>query len=260
MNKSVSKEKYENTAGNIEILQAINRLSAEMSDLKDDLRFYVRKTETGIIHAAYSGMENGTLEILSKNYEAEIREVMGIIAGDCAMLERCSATFSQIISDMILDYRKGELDSKKADEYRKTLAGMREKAPFPACKNCFDRNGDILDKSIINCGAFQNLFSGRRNEGDERSVQEVDPEDIVLSYLEPLANRHRFRVMQELYYGPKSFSELSETTGLRGGNLLFHLEKLVSTSMILQKQERGVYVLSEKGAGALKVCTGLMPD
>jgi DNA-binding HxlR family transcriptional regulator len=174
------------------------------------------------------------------------------------MLERCSATFSQLISDMILDYRKGELDNTKADEYRKKLIGMREKAPFPSCKNCFDRNGDILDKSIKSCGAFQNFFSGRTPAGDEKSVQEVDPENIVSSYLEPLANRHRFRVMQELYYGPKSFSELSDTTGLRGGNLLFHIEKLVSTSMILQKQERGVYVLSEKGAGALKVCTGLM--
>lgn len=241
-----------------EILKAINNLSAGISELKSDLKYYAGKSETGIIQAAYSGMGDGALEMLSKGYGEEISEVMGIIAGDCPMLERCSATFSQLISDMIMDYRRGELDNKRADEYRQKITDMRETAPFPSCRNCFDRNENIFGKSIKKCSDFQNFFSGRRPDSEVTDIQDVNAEDIVSSCLEPLANRHRFRVMQELYYGPKSFSELSESTGLRGGNLLFHLEKLVNSTMILQKQERGVYLLSKKGASALKVCTGLL--
>jgi len=257
INKSASKYNSGNRTEDGDILQEISRLSSEMSDLKNDLRFYIRKTETGMISAACSGMKNNAIDILSKGYKEEIKEVMDIIAGECPMHDRCSAVFSSVLTDMIQDYRRGELDDIKSEEYRQKLLEMRESAPYPSCKNCFDKNECIFDRSVKSCASFQNFFSGRTNREEEMPIQEIKPEDIVSSYLEPLANRHRFRVMQELYYGPKSFSELSESTGLRGGNLLFHLEKLVNTAMILQKQERGVYVLSEKGAGALKVCTGL---
>jgi predicted transcriptional regulator len=45
----------------------------------------------------------------------------------------------------------------------------------------------------------------------------------------------------------RTFSSLSELTGLRGGNLLFHLQKLLDNDMILQRHERGDYMLTEKG-------------
>ncbi|WP_269849568.1 hypothetical protein [Methanosarcina horonobensis] len=45
----------------------------------------------------------------------------------------------------------------------------------------------------------------------------------------------------------KSFSAFSELTGLRGGNLLFHLQKLMDSGLILQQHERGDYMITEKG-------------
>lgn len=246
------------TMNSDEVVMALNSLSSEISDLKNDLKYYARKTETGMVHAAYSGMGDRALEMLSKGYEEEIRGVIEAIAGECPMREECSAAFSQLLSDMIADYRKGELDDTRVDEYRQRITEMREAVPYMSCQNCFDRSEDILNRSIKKCSAFQDFFSGRTPACGETAVQEIDPENIVSSFLEPLANKHRFKVLQELYYGPKSFSELSEVTGLRGGNLLFHLEKLVGTAMVLQKQGRGVYVLSEKGASAIKVSAGFL--
>ncbi|WOF17189.1 winged helix-turn-helix transcriptional regulator [Methanoplanus sp. FWC-SCC4] len=248
----------ENRAKDADILNAIDKLSGDMDELKNDLRFYIKKTETGIIQAAYSGLEKNAIDILSESYKEEIKTVMEIIAGDCPMIPGCSDKFASILNSMISDYRKGDLNGKKAEEYRETLLKMRESAPYASCSNCFDKNQDIFDKSIKRCGSFKEQFSGKNQDGPDLPLQEIDAESIVSSFLDPLANRHRFKVMQELYCGPKSFSELSEATGLKGGNLLFHLEKLLKASMILQKQERGVYVLSLKGAGALKVCAG--PD
>ncbi|UUX93316.1 winged helix-turn-helix domain-containing protein [Methanoplanus endosymbiosus] len=257
-NKMMTLKTAKSTMNSDEVVMALNSLSSEISDLKNDLKYYARKTETGMIHAAYSGMGDSALQMLSKGYEEEIRGVMGVIAGECPMREECSAAFSQLLSDMITDYRKGELDDAGADEYRQKITGMREAAPYPSCQKCFEKNEDLFNRSIKRCSAFQAFFSGRTPACEETPVQEINPENIVSSYLEPLANKHRFKVLQELYYGPKSFSELSEVTGLRGGNLLFHIEKLVGTTMILQKQERGVYVLSEKGANALKVSARLL--
>jgi predicted transcriptional regulator len=52
----------------------------------------------------------------------------------------------------------------------------------------------------------------------------------------------------------KSFSAFSELTSLRGGNLLFHLQKLLDNGLILQMHERGDYMITDKG---LKILEGL---
>jgi predicted transcriptional regulator len=36
-------------------------------------------------------------------------------------------------------------------------------------------------------------------------------------------------------------------TGLRGGNLLFHIRKLTESGLILQRHERGDYIITDKG-------------
>ena len=61
--------------------------------------------------------------------------------------------------------------------------------------------------------------------------------------------------MKSLLDQPKSYSMLSSITGLKGGNLLFHLGKLTSTNMIVQNQERGDYTLTEKGNKVLRYLT-----
>ncbi|MFH0967052.1 MAG: ArsR family transcriptional regulator, partial [Methanobacteriota archaeon] len=45
----------------------------------------------------------------------------------------------------------------------------------------------------------------------------------------------------------KTFSDLSHLTKLRGGNLLFHIRKLQEAGMIIQRHERGDYIITEKG-------------
>jgi predicted transcriptional regulator len=57
--------------------------------------------------------------------------------------------------------------------------------------------------------------------------------------------------MKALSTETKTFSALSLLTGLRGGNLLFHLQKLTDSGMILQRNERGDYMITEKGYAAL---------
>jgi predicted transcriptional regulator len=44
-----------------------------------------------------------------------------------------------------------------------------------------------------------------------------------------------------------SFSAFSKLTGLRGGNLLFHLQKLLDSGLIIQQHERGDYMITGKG-------------
>jgi predicted transcriptional regulator len=58
--------------------------------------------------------------------------------------------------------------------------------------------------------------------------------------------------MKALSTETKTFSALSLITGLRGGNLLFHLQTLMDSGMILQRNERGNYMITEKGYTVLR--------
>jgi predicted transcriptional regulator len=60
------------------------------------------------------------------------------------------------------------------------------------------------------------------------------------------------QIMKALSTETKTFSAHSSLTGLRGGNLLFHLQKLMDSGMILQRNERGDYMITEKGYMTLK--------
>ena len=72
--------------------------------------------------------------------------------------------------------------------------------------------------------------------------------------LEPVSNNHRLEILRAVAFDMKSFSAFSELTNLRGGNLLFHLQKLLDSGLILQMRERGDYMITDKG---LKILQGL---
>lgn len=57
-------------------------------------------------------------------------------------------------------------------------------------------------------------------------VQELEEEGVAAWIGEPLANVIRIKIFKSLAEEPRSFADLSKLTGLRSGNLLFHLEKL----------------------------------
>jgi predicted transcriptional regulator len=72
--------------------------------------------------------------------------------------------------------------------------------------------------------------------------------------LESLCHAKRFEILKAISGQTMSFSALSKLTDLRGGNLLFHLQKLTDSGMILQQHERGDYMITSKG---FKVMEGI---
>ena len=77
---------------------------------------------------------------------------------------------------------------------------------------------------------------------------------VMSEILEPVSNNQRLEILRAVAFETKSFSAFSELTGLKGGNLLFHLQKLTDSGLILQQHERGDYMITEKG---FKILQGL---
>ena len=78
-------------------------------------------------------------------------------------------------------------------------------------------------------------------------IAEISDDTLVKDLLEPVANIQRFQILKALTVQTRTFSDISQLTGLRGGNLLFHIKKLTDSGMILQRHERGDYIITDKG-------------
>ena len=76
---------------------------------------------------------------------------------------------------------------------------------------------------------------------------------MVKSVLEPLSNKQRLQILKSITSETRTFSSLSEIAGLKGGNLLFHIQKLLETDLILQRHERGDYMITKKGFNLLMI-------
>ncbi|MGA9099737.1 MAG: winged helix-turn-helix domain-containing protein [Methanotrichaceae archaeon] len=107
----------------------------------------------------------------------------------------------------------------------------------------------IFDKQI---NLMRSLNVYRESSELKGVISALPVELIVEQMLDPLSNRQRMQIMKALSAETKTFSALSSFTGLRGGNLLFHLQKLLDCGMIMQRSERGDYMITEKGYRALR--------
>nr|WP_281063939.1 winged helix-turn-helix domain-containing protein [Methanococcus voltae] len=83
-------------------------------------------------------------------------------------------------------------------------------------------------------------------------INEISEKEVIKVF-EPLSNERRLIILNSLLMSDRTYSELSNITGIRGGNLLFHLRKLQYSKLISQNHERGDYFLTYKGQKILSL-------
>jgi predicted transcriptional regulator len=121
---------------------------------------------------------------------------------------------------------------------------MRKKGPFDRCDTCFTEVHRLFEKQV---DLMQSLGIYQTTEQRKESVGDMPDDAVVKDLLEPVANIQRFQILKSLTAQTRTFSDISQLTGLRGGNLLFHIKKLTDSGMILQRHERGDYIITDKG-------------
>ncbi len=142
-----------------------------------------------------------------------------------------------------------ELASSNASEEtvaarRSQLRELSESAPSDHCGTCFSKAGELYEKQVR---LMRSMRLYRTPSQEKREIEGISVGDFVKGTLEPVANKARLQMLQAVSNGTMTFSALSELTGLRGGNLLFHINKLIANEMIIQRHERGDYMITEKG-------------
>jgi DNA-binding transcriptional ArsR family regulator len=167
----------------------------------------------------------------------------------CEMREPCRSTFTAFLqknaSLLEHDTVREEVIITNQDE----LDRLRETSPYDKCTKCFNEVSRLFGKQIRLMRSMR-IYSTTSDKRQE--IAELQEDDFVKNVLEPIASKHRLQILKAVSQETKTFSSLAETTGLRGGNLLFHLQRLLDAGMMLQRRDRGDYLITEKGFKVLK--------
>lgn len=120
------------------------------------------------------------------------------------------------------------------------------------CERCRDIYAVERDK-LLEMGekfaAYRKSLYVRRRQPYFKQL----PDDVTLSeIIEPLSHRARFAMLKNLTSGRMSFKEFGDVTGYNGGHLVYHLNKLVSSGLVL-KEDGGLYCITDKGMGVMEI-------
>lgn len=169
---------------------------------------------------------------------------------NCEMKEECKQIFSTFLHKNAGLINQDKIHEESIMENKSELTKIKEKAPFKKCEICFEEVSSLFKKQI---SLMRSMCIYSAPEEKKQDICLICEESIVKNVLEPLSNRQRLQILKAMASETKTFSTLSEITGLKGGNLLFHLQKLLDKNIIIQRHERGDYMLTDKGYKLLVV-------
>jgi DNA-binding transcriptional ArsR family regulator len=171
------------------------------------------------------------------------------MVSECHLKETCKQTFTDFLDRNVEIIKQvQDMDKDTIDKNSSKLDEMKNEAPYEKCRFCIDEVSSLLKKQLKLIESLE-LYKG--TEYEQTDLTPFSEEFIVKDVLEPLSNKQRLQILQSMASETKTYSELSEVTGLRGGNLLFHIQKLQDGGLIFQRHERGDYMVTKKGYAML---------
>jgi len=236
-------------------LTEIRELKTEITGLRTDLKRFIEKANQQHI--------DGVLGDLKKNYaglftshqvETAKADLATRMVPDCAMREKCYGLFMEFLKNTAQHIKDGHVPDEIIRSYREQIKTMESNGPTDRCTTCFTEVHRLFEKQVDlmqSLGIYQNAGESSEN------LPALADESVVKDLLEPVANIQRFMILRALSVQTRTFSDISQLTGLRGGNLLFHVRKLTESGMILQRHERGDYIITDKGFKTLTAISEL---
>ncbi len=242
----------------VDMKNEVNAIKSKLDIIHDDVKRFIERSNQEHLASILNGCRSDFSDVIIGYATSEINDGLeDKMVGDCQMKDACKALFSDLLKNNLGQIKEGGASEDSIGHARSKLKQMRAKAPYEQCENCFSEAARLLDKQI---DTMRSLRVYRDNDGKKESTKDLPEEKVVSEILEPLSNRQRLQMMKALSAETKTFSALSQLTGLRGGNLIFHLQKLQEGGLILQRHERGDYMITEKGYRALSGISELYFD
>ena len=225
----------------------IRAIDSKLDSIHRDLKCLMERSNKEYLDLMLANLKdefyNSINSYISEDIETRLEKNM---VNPCDMRETCKSKFTGYLldnKDLIL---KDNVSNDIINNKRIELAEIKKDAPYNACENCFSEVRSLFDKQLGLVNSIK-IYNNDINEERRIEIASISDEIIVKKVLEPLSNKQRLQILKSMASETRTFSSISELTGLRGGNLLFHIQKLLETDLILQRHERGDYMITQKG-------------
>jgi DNA-binding transcriptional ArsR family regulator len=243
----------ETLQGNTELYckEELHSLKEEVTSLRHDFSRFIQRANQQHIDEILAEMRTNFMKPMVEYLCEDANERMhNNMTKECGMRELCEKSFQNLLHETARLASRGKVEAETLKLYRDKLEKLQKEAKTPQCSKCFSEASELFEKQVKFMSSLH-IYENKedKNKGD---ISEIEPDKIVVEICEPVANKQRLLMLKALSGESKTFSELSKLTGLRGGNLLFHLQKLLDTDMILQRNERGDYIITRKGYSTLQ--------
>lgn len=222
--------------------------NAKLEAIHQDIKRLMEKSNQEYLDLMLANLKKDILSSITVYVTDDIENGLEKSMVDpCQMRETCKTRFTQFLGENAKLIKQYNVPKEIIKSKRSELDEIRKTAPFDKCNICFSEVDSIFNKQI-------NLISSLQiyeNEEDKTDISSIPEEVMVKNVLEPISNKQRLQILKYMASETRTFTAISELTGLRGGNLLFHIQKLLESNLILQRHERGDYMITEKGYNLL---------
>jgi DNA-binding transcriptional ArsR family regulator len=233
-------------------IEELHSIKEEVISLRNEFSRFLQRANQKHIEGMLGEMRKNFMKPVVDYLSEDVGERMhSQMTKDCRMREFCEKAFLDILQETAGLVGRGRIETETVKLYRDRLEELKKEAKTPDCSRCFSEATSLFEKQIRLMRSLQ-IYEDREEFIRNTDISEIEPEKLVSEVCEPVANRQRILMLKALSGESKTFSELSKLTGLRGGNLLFHLQKLLETGMVLQRNERGDYIITRKGYTTLQ--------
>lgn len=239
-------------------MNEIRELKTEISGLRTDLKRFIERANQQHIDTVLSDLKkNYTGLFTGHQVETAKADLSAHMVQDCKMREKCYELFMDFLQNTSQHIKDGQVSDEIIQSYREQMKAMRSKGPFDRCDTCFTEVHRLFEKQV---DLMQSLGIYQKTADTIGSSSGPADDSVVRDVLEPVANIQRFQILKSLMVQTRTFSDISQMTGLRGGNLLFHIRKLTDAGLILQRHERGDYIVTDKGYKTMTAISQLHRD
>lgn len=227
----------------------ILEIKEKLYEMHNDMKRFMEKSSQQHLDSVLSGSRtnfaNAIIGHVIDDIECGLESNM---VKKCEMRETCRSNFTGFLQKNASLIKHDNVHEDVILKNQSELNDMRNNATSKQCEKCFSHVQNLFGKQI-------NLMRSLRiydTNGEKKQEISPIPEEFIVDVFEPLSNKQRLQILKAIAIETKTFSALTELTGLRGGNLLFHLQKLLDSGMILQRHERGDYMITDKGFKVLR--------
>ncbi|NPE27462.1 winged helix-turn-helix transcriptional regulator [Methanococcoides sp. SA1] len=226
----------------------ISLLHEEITGLRSELDRFRNEVTRNQTNSLFNEFRNQfAVDFINGSLENAF-SLIGNEAKECPGWVKCEPVFVSFFEQLVNYARNGQVSEENISKIRSNFDEIKKHEGTENCSNCLQQVEGYFDQQV----GLLHTIGVYQSESDTRSqVQNLHVEDVSSLIGDPLSSSVRVQILKALYDEGRSFTELSKLTKLRGGNLLFHLEKLQNRGMIRQRSERGEYQISVQGYEAL---------